>query len=86
MTLVVDEVSQVNTALWHAICPLARLGVQLICMGNPEDQLLSVQDSWIDVPLSVDVSNGTMLKSICGYKRLGLTEGKGSCRELFTCM
>ena len=52
-------------------------------MGNPEDQLLSVQDSWLDVPLAVDVSDGVMLKSICGYKRLRLTEGKRSCRELF---
>ena len=34
-TLVIDEVSQINTSLWHAICPLAALGVQIICMGNP---------------------------------------------------
>ena len=37
----------------------------------------------MDVPLSVDVSHGTLLKSICGGNRLLLTEGKRSCQELF---
>ena len=62
--LVIDEISRVNTFLWHAICPLARFGMQFIIMGNPEDQPLSVQDSWIDQPLSKDVSNSTSLKSV----------------------
>ncbi len=39
LILVIDEVSQINTSLWHTICPLARFGVQLILMGNPEDKL-----------------------------------------------
>ena len=65
-TLVIDEISQVNTVIWHAIIPLVRLGVQIICMGNPEDQLLSVQDSWMDTPLAVDVSDGAFLKGMCG--------------------
>ena len=82
-TLIIDEISQVSTVLWHAILPLARLGVQIICMGNPEDQLLSVQDSWLDKTVEVDVSDGAMLKSLCGYKRLRLTEGKKSCTQLF---
>ena len=58
--LVIDEISQVNTVIWHAIIPLVRLGVQIICMGNPVDQLLSVQDSWMDTPLAVDVSEGVV--------------------------
>ena len=36
-TLVIDEISQVNTSIWHALMPLATFGVQIICMGNPED-------------------------------------------------
>ena len=51
-------------------------------MGNPEAQLLSVQDSWIDVPLAIDVSDGTLLKSICGYKRLRLTRGNIYCKTI----
>ncbi|MDA8584301.1 AAA family ATPase [bacterium] len=82
-TLVVDEISQVNTSIWHAIVPLVRYGVQIICMGNPDDQLLSVQDSWMDTPLAVDVSDGTLLKGLCSYKRLRLTDGKLSCHALF---
>ena len=78
--LVVDEISQVNTLLWTALVPLGLLGCQIICMGDPENQLLSVLDSWMDVPLSIDVSQGTMLKSLCGNKRLRLTEGKRSGR------
>ena len=53
------------------------LGVQIILMSNAEDQLLAVQDSGMDVPLSIDVSQGVMLKSLCGGKRLRLTEGGG---------
>ena len=49
--LVIDEISQVNTITWYAIIPLVWLGIQIICMGNPEDQLLIVQDSWMDTPL-----------------------------------
>ena len=79
----IDEISQVNTTIWHAIIPLVKLGVQIIRMGNPEDQLLSVQDSWMDTPLAVDVSEGALLKGLCGYKRLRLTEGKRSCHKLF---
>ena len=52
-------------------------------MGNPEDQLLSVQGSWVDVHLNVDVSESLLLNSVCGSKRLRLTEGKRSCKELF---
>ena len=63
--------------------PLAKLGVQIICMGHPEDQLLSVQDSWMDVPSTIDVSDGMLLKSSCGYARLILVEGKRSCIRLF---
>ena len=80
-TLIINEISQVNTSIWHALMPLAKLGVQIICTGNPEDQLLSVQDSWMDVSLAIDVSDGTLLKSICGYKRLRLVEGKRSCNR-----
>ena len=56
-TVVVDEVSQVSTLFWHRLAPLSRL-CQVICCGNPEDQLLAVADSFLDVPLSVDVSEG----------------------------
>ena len=37
----------------------------------------------MDVSLAIDVSDGTLLKSICGYKRLRLVEGKRSCKKLF---
>ena len=37
----------------------------------------------MDVPLSVYVPNGTLLKSICGGNRLLLTEGKRSSQTLF---
>ena len=80
-TVVIDEVSQVSTLFWHRLAPLARL-CQVICCGNPEDQLLAVADSWLDVPLSVDVSEGQLLRSICGHRRLRLTEGKRSCQAL----
>ena len=33
-TLVIDEISQVNTTIWHALMPLAKFGVQITCMGN----------------------------------------------------
>ena len=81
-TLVIDECSQVNTLMWHRLAPLARL-CQVIVMGNPEDQLLAVADSWLDVPLEVDVSETQLLRSMCSYRRLRLTEGKRSCRELW---
>ena len=61
-TLVINEVSQVSTQLWHAIIPLSMLVVQIICMGNPEDQLLPVQDSFMDQHLELDISSATMLK------------------------
>ena len=56
------------------MAPLSRL-CQIICCGNPEDQLLAVADSFLDVPLSVDVSEGQLLRSVCGYRRLRLTTG-----------
>ena len=37
----------------------------------------------MDVSLGIDVSEGTLLKSICGYKRLRLVEGKRPCKKLF---
>ena len=37
----------------------------------------------MDTSLSVDVSDGSLLKGLCGYKRLRLTEGKRSCHKLF---
>ena len=80
--MVIDECSQVNTLMWHRLAPLARL-CQVIVMGNPEDQLLAVADSWLDVPLEVDVSETQLLRSMCGYRRLRLTEGKRSCSELW---
>ena len=82
-TVVIDEVSQVSTQMWHRLAPLARLA-QVICMGNPEDQLLAVADSWLDQPLQQDVSESLLLRSICGYRRLRLTEGKRSCGQLFS--
>ena len=82
-TLVIDEIPRVNASIWHSLMPFAKLGVHIICMGNPEDQLLSAQDSWMDVSLAIDVPEGTLLKSICGYKRLRLVEGNGSCKQLF---
>ena len=81
--VVIDEVSQVSTQMWHCLAPLARL-CQVICMGNPEDQLLAVADSWLDQPLQKDVSESPLPRSICGYRRLRLTEGKRSCGDLFS--
>ena len=81
-TVVIDEASQVSTQMWHRLAPLARL-CQVICMGNPEDQLLAVADSWMDVPLEIDVSESQLLRSICGYRRVRLTEGRRSCSQLW---
>ena len=46
-----------------------------------EDQLLAGADSFLDVPLSVDVSESQLLRSVCGH-RLRLTTGR-SCAGLW---
>ena len=81
-TVVIDEVSQVGTLFWHRLAPLARL-CQIICIGNPEDQMLAVQDSFMDQALEEDISESQLLKSICSYARLRLTTGQRSCSDLW---
>ena len=81
--VVIDEISQVGTQMWHRLVPLANYA-QIIAMGNPEDQLGSVCDSFMDVPFeNMDISESQLLRSMCGYTRLRLTVGRRSCRELF---
>ena len=80
-TIVIDEVSQVSTLFWHRLTPLSRL-CQVICCGNPEDQLLAVADSFLDVPLEIDVSGGQLLRSVCGPPTLAGLAHTQSCTRL----
>ena len=69
--------------MWHYLRPLAGVA-QIIAMGNPEDQLGAVADSFMDVPLEdMDFSASQLLRSLCGYTRLRLTVGRRSCQALF---
>ena len=72
-----------NTRMWHYLTPLAGYA-QVIVMGNPEDQMGGVCDSFLDVPLEdMDISEGQLLRSMCGYTRLRLTIGRRSCQAPF---
>ena len=81
---VFDEISLLSTRDFElVVLPLARLGCQMILLGDPANQLLPCQDTCFDKDLSRDISESAMLKSAVGNKRLVLTECKRSDEVLF---
>ena len=83
-TIVIDEISLLSTRDFEVVVlPLARLGCQMILLGDPQTQLLAIQDTCFDKDLSRDISDSDMLKSAVGNKRLVLTECRRSDRILF---
>ena len=66
------------------VLPLARLGVQLILLGDPASQLLAISDIGPNgEELAQDLSESVMLKSAVGFKRLRLTQCRRSDPALF---
>ena len=64
--------------------PLARLGVQLILLGDCENQLLVISDTGpTGEDLTRDISDSVMLRSCVGGARLTLTESHRSDQVLF---
>ena len=80
--LVIDEVSQVDIALWTEIAKVAMLGKQFICLGD-FFQFSPIGNSWKSSPIPEDKTEQShLLRELCPH-RLTLTENKRSDPPLF---
>ena len=81
---VFDEASLLSTRDFECVVlPLAKLGCQMILIGDPQNQLLAISDTFGDKDLARDISDSAMLKSAVGNRRLVLTECRRSDKILF---
>ena len=81
---VFDETSLLSTRDFELIALLlAKLGCQMILIGDPQNQLLAISDTCFDKDLARDISESAMLKSAVGSNRLVLTECMRSDKILF---
>ena len=80
--IVIDEVSQVDIALWTEIVKVAMLGKQFICLGD-WNQFGPIGNSWKGTPIPEDATEKShLLCELCPH-RLTLTENKRSDPPLF---
>ena len=84
-TVVIDEISLLTHRDFETcVLPLARLGAQLILLGDPASQLLAISDIGPNgEELAQDIPESVMLKSAVGFKRLRLTHCRRSDKALF---
>ena len=82
-TVVIDEISLLSHRDFETcVLPLARLGVQLILLGDPASQLLAISDIGANgEELAQDISESVMLKSAVGLKDCGSLSAVGQTRR-----
>ena len=81
--LCVDELTQIDTALWCLLARLLHLGIGFVCSGD-FNQFPAIRDSWCGTPV-VDgtLAKSDLLKELCCCNVLTLTENKRSDAALF---
>ena len=81
--LLVDEVTQVNSALWCDLVLCHQYGVKLILVGDLS-QFSACCDSWFDQSLGEDaLGRSDMLRTLVASRRFRLTENRRSDPQIF---
>ena len=82
-TLIVEEMSMINIALWSYIALVRFKNIQIITVGDMQ-QFSPICDSWCGTTVDEKaLENSDMLLELCQGNRLTLTENKRSDETLF---
>ena len=82
--LAIDELTQIDCALWCEIAKLLHLGITFLCCGDFK-QFPAICDSWCGTPVPDDtLEHSDLLYELCDGNRITLTENKRSDIELFS--
>jgi hypothetical protein len=80
----VDELTQIDCALWCELAKLLHLGVIFLCSGDFK-QFPAICDSWCGTPVEEDaLERSDLLHELCGGNRITLTNNVRSDPPLFS--